>query len=218
MEYASQIAEMLETLVCPAFTVESGIIVQANQAAQERGIQPATAVTDIISIGAEEYKQYTAGKLCLTLSVHGIPYSATVTCSDSYHIFCLESEYAKPELRAFALVAQQLREPLANAINGAEQLLPSAGIQNDSEAKQQLGQINRSLYQMLRAVSNMSDAAQYANCLCAHLHNCELTGIFRETLEKSSALAAAAERTLNYTLPKQAVYGPGGGETATYVP
>ena len=208
MEYASQITEMLETLICPAFTVESGIITHANQAAQERGAMPSSSVADLISIGAEEYTQYTSGKLCLTLSLHGIPYSAIVTRSGSYHLFCLETEYVKPELRAFALAAQQLREPLAAAISGTEQLLPITGIQEDSDARQQLGQINRSLHQLLRAISNMSDAAQYANCNVAHLQVCELTGIFRETLEKSSSLAAAAQRTLNYTLPKQAVYGP----------
>ena len=208
MEYASQITEILETLICPAFTVESGTIIHVNQAAQEHGVTPSAAVADLISTGAEEYTQYTTGKLCLTLSLQGIPYSATVTCNGSYHIFCLETEYVKPELRAFALAAQQLRGPLAAAMSGTEQLLPLAGIQDDKEAKQQLGQINRSLHQLLRAISNMSDTAQYANCLSAHLQVCELTGIFRETLEKSSSLAAAAQRTLKYTLPKQAVYGP----------
>lgn len=207
MEYASQITEMLETLIYPAFTVESGIITHANQAAQERGATPSSSVAELISIGAEEYTQYTSGKLCLTLTLKGIPYSATVTCSGSYHLFYLETEYVKPELRAFALAAQQLREPLATAISGAEQLLPLAGIQEDTDAKQQLGQINRSLHQLLRAISNMSDAAQYANCHTAHLQVCELTSIFRETLEKSSSLAAAAQRTLNYTIPKQAAYG-----------
>lgn len=208
MEYASHNTEFLEALMCPAFIADNGIITQANQSAQQRGIQPETAVEGLIAIGVEEYRQYTNGKLCITLSVQGISYNATVTSNGHYHIFCLETEYVKPELRAFALAAQQLREPLANAMNSAEQLIPCTGIQDDAEAKQQLGQINRSLHQLLRAIGNMSDAAQYASCLSARLQVCDLTSIFRETLEKASALSAQAERTIKYTLPKQIVYGP----------
>ena len=207
MEHSTENAEMLETLLCPAFTVTDGMITHANHAALQRGIQLNTNICDLIAIGAEEYQQYTKGKLCITLCLQGISYDATVTTSGKNHVFCFASDYEDPELRAFALAAQQLRGPLANAMASTEQLLPNSAMQKDAEAKQQLAQVNRSLHQLLRAISNMSDAAHYSNHQACRLQTCDLTGIFEEVLEKAAHLASQAGRTLNYTLPNQSVYG-----------
>jgi K+-sensing histidine kinase KdpD len=124
------------------------------------------------------------------------------------HLFCLESDYKDPELRAFALVAQQLREPLAKAMIGTELLLPNAAVKEDAEATKHLAQVNRSLHQLLRAVCNMSDAAQYADSLCANLQAKNATEIFDEILKKAADLAVQAGRTLLFTVPKQAVFCP----------
>lgn len=207
MEHSIQNAEILEKLICPAFAVTDGIIVHANQAALQRGIQLNTGVSDLIAIGAEEYACYSQGKLCITLTIQNITYDTTVTVSGNHHIFCLASDYEVPELRAFALAAQQLRGPLANAMGSAEQLLPNAAGWNNPEDKQTLAQLSRSLHQLLRAVSNMSDTAHYTNRQACRLQTCDMTGIFEEILEKAAFLASQAGRTLNFALPKQAVPG-----------
>lgn len=207
MEHSNRAAEILDNLICPAFAVTDGVITGANQAALQRGIQLNTNVWELITIGAQEYQQFTEGKLCITLSLQGIPCDTTVTTFGTDHIFSLASDYEDPELRAFSLAAQQLRGPLANAMINTEQLLPNVSVQDDTDAKQHLTQLNRSLHQLLRAVSNMSDAAHYANRHTGSMQTCSITGIFQETLEKAAFLASQASRTLHFTLPKQAVFG-----------
>lgn len=207
MEHAIQNAEILEKLMCPAFAVSDGIITQANQSALQRGIALNISVKDLIAIGAEEYQQFSGGKLCITLCIQDINYDTTVTTAGKDHIFCLSSDYEDPELRAFALAAQQLRGPLTNALLSTEQLLPNAAAWENATDKQNLAQLSRSLHQLVRAVSNMSDAAHYTNRHTGRMQTCDLTGIFQETLEKAAVLASQADRTLNFTLPPQSVWG-----------
>lgn len=207
MEHSIQNEEILDNLLCPAFTVSSGIITNANHAAVQRGIQLNTSIHDFIAIGDEEYTNYTQGKLFIRLCIQDITYGATVTRSGDSHLFCLDSDYEEPELRAFALAAQQLREPLANAMISTEQLLPNASGWDNEEDKQTLGQLNKSLHQLLRAIGNMSDTAHYANHQACRMQNCNLTKLFSEILEKASHLASQAGRKLQYALPNQLVIG-----------
>lgn len=207
MEHSIQNKEILDNLVCPAFTVASGIINSSNQAAIHRGVQLNANIGDLITIGADEYANYTQGKLFITLCIQNITYDATVTVSGNEHLFCLASDYEEPELRAFALAAVQLREPLAKAMASTEQLLPNASGWENAEDKQTLGRLNRSLHQLLRAISNMSDTANYTNRQSCRMQIYDLTQFFNEFLEKASLLTEQAGRKLNYTLMNQKVYG-----------
>lgn len=208
MEHAADTAQLLSQLMCPAFTVKDGIITNANQAALQRQIQLNTNISELICIGKEEYARYTQGKLCLTLSIKSIPYPTSVMAMQDHHLFCLASDYESPELRALALAAQQLREPLSKAMVGTELLMPHSSIREDPEATQYLAQVNRSLHQLLRAVCNMSDAAKYTTAQRSGMQINDATKIFNEILQKASVLAAKAERKLIYTVPKQPAQCP----------
>lgn len=205
MERKSESQELLEKIIYPAFVVKDGIISNANQAARLRGIETDMQISSLIETGAEAYAVFSDGKLCLTLNVCGITYNATVTPTGSGDLFCLESDYEAPELRALSLAAQQLREPLSNAMLGTDQLLPNANVQSDPQLRDQLAQINRNLHQLLRAVSNMSDTAQYKAGRCARMEACDAVGIFEEVLKKAAHLAERSGRTLNYSVPAQSV-------------
>lgn len=206
MEHSLDATEMLENLMCPAFIVKDGIITYVSRSASQRQISAGTKVSELIEIGIEDYAQYTAGKLCLTLRVNDTLYSTTVTTAEHCHIFCLASDYEEPELRAFALAAQHLREPLTNALSGTQQLIPNATIQTDLEASQQLAHVNRSLHQLLRAVCNMSDAVHYIHCKANHMQTRDIVAVFAEILEKAEALISQTGKTLNYSLPQRSVY------------
>ena len=195
--------DFLNTLMCPAFLVKDGHISYANVQALQRNITQGIAVADYISIGSDEYKSFTQGKLSLTLEICGTPCEASVTVLDDIQLFCLETQYQEPELRAFALVAQQLRGPLSSAMTGAELLLPD--IQQNKEAVAQLAQINRNLHRILRAVSNMSDASLYKTQQAQQQETSDVTAIFSEFLEKVSVLAEKANRTLNYKIPNASI-------------
>ena len=206
MEQVTDCPVFLETMACPAFTVRDGIIYQANQAALQRQLPLGTAVSQIICVGAEDYERFISGKLCLTLCIQEIKYNATVTVSDDTHLFCMETAYAEPELRAFALAAQHLREPLANAMVSTELLLPNDTLREDPETHKQLAQINRSLHQLLRAVCNMSDAAQYKQLQVAKMQLQDAAAVFDELLEKASHMVSQAGYTLRYNVPQQSLY------------
>lgn len=195
MEHTTDSPELLETLMYPAFTVKDGIILHLNQAASQYGIQKDCQVADIISVGKDDYAAYTSGKLCLVLCVEGITHNATVIATDTFHLFCMESDYTQPELRAFALAAQQLRGPLSSAMASTDLLLP--GNQSTEDLKH-IAQINHSLYQLLRIVSNMSDAAAYAGNQLTQMELSNAVSIFDEVLEKASVIAEKANRTIRY--------------------
>lgn len=205
MEQKQSTPDILEQLMLPAFSVKDGIIIQANQAALQRQIQVGTAVCEIIEIGKEEYADFSSGNLRLTLQICDIPCNASVTARGDLHDFVLETDYEDPALRALALAAQELRGPLSNALSSTASLLPSDTI--DAEAQKELGRLNRSLYQLMRAVSNMSDASGYKNRNSYRMESRNIVAVFEEILEKAACLTAQADRTLNYKCPQKDIYG-----------
>lgn len=193
MENSLDMQEMLEQFQFPAFLVKDGIITQANRASLLRQIEIGSAVESIIKTGNREYADFSQGKLCLTLSVGNITYHTSVTKSGDFDLFCMESEYEGPELRALALAAQQLREPLSNAMLCTDNLL-----KDSPECQQQLQQINRSLYQLHRALSNMSDAAEYTKQRPFKIETKDVCGVIEELMEKAAHLASEAGYTLTF--------------------
>ena len=193
-------------LLCPAFSVKDGVIYQVNEAAAQRNIHPSTSVGDIIHIGRDDYANFTGGRLFLSLNVSGSIYSASVSAEGELHLFQLETEYAQPELRAFALAAQELREPLSCALAESDQLFSSAAISKDSDTVMHLAKLNRNLHQILRTVTNMSDAGYYASQNSCTMAANDLIGFLDELLHKASALAENSGIPFVYHLPHQLVY------------
>lgn len=199
MDTSSTSPEMLALLPCPAFIVEKGVILQANRAAEQRQLCVGTSISEYIALGAEEYANFTSGELFLTLNVCGATHNATVTNYGENHMFYLEPDYQDPELRAFALAAQQLREPLAKAMTCAS-CLPS-----DKKLENHLSQLNKNLYQLHRALCNMSDAAQYEKVRPTRMEYREVGSIFSEVMEKAAQLIAKGSHKLTYCGPTKAV-------------
>lgn len=190
--------ELLEQCMYPMLLVTNGTVAHTNHAAASRQIQVGMNITDLICVGKEEYSQFTQGRLCLTLCVNDLTYAASVVKTEKYDIFQLDSEYEDPTLRALALAAQQLRQPLANALLCADEL---------SGSQEQLKQLNRSLYQMHRAICNMSDAAKYRAQQASRMENSDIAAFITEAVKKASAMVSAAGISICYTGPKQSVVG-----------
>ena len=206
MDHFKDSAQLLDNLTCPAFVVKEGVIVNVNQSAAQHNIECNTNIQNIISIGTEEYNRFQDGKLCLTLTINEISYNAVVTATDDLHIFCLTSDYEDAELRAYALAAMNLREPLSNAMLNTEQLLPNESIQSDPQVMQMLAQVNRNLHQLLRAIGNMSDTAAYANQRSFRMQTRDVVSVIEEILDKTADLVESSGKTLNYKLPSKAIY------------
>lgn len=201
MEDSLNFPQLLERIMYPAFLTESGKIIHANRSAIQHQIPVGNPVSELITIGAEEYEHFCGGTLCLTLTVCDIPYSTSVVRDGKYDIFYLDPPTQAPELQAFALAAQQLREPLSNAMSCTSLLLP-----NGAKDTQQLELLNRNLYQLHRALCNMSDAAQYEEIRASQTEYQDVTALFDEYLEKAALLAEKCGRTLSYKKPKSAVH------------
>ena len=201
MNRSPDIHQVLERLTCPALIVEAGIVTYANALAQQRMILQDTPIESLISIGAEEYTQFCGGSLCLTLSVLGTRYDTTVVRNETCDIFYLEFEAASPELKAFALASQHLREPLSGALHCAGLLQDSISTGED----QKLEQLNRNLHQIHRALCNMSDIGDFESARSIMTHYSDATAIFSEILEKASHMVKQAGRDLVYTIPQESI-------------
>lgn len=194
MEPTANPIEIIQYIPQPAFLVKDGVVTQANAAATDRQIKIGTPVAELITLGAEDYEVFVSGKLYLELKSG----RAWISICGDMHLFCIEDSFSSPELRAFALAAQHLRAPLSNAISGTELLLQNETLQQSTALKMQLGQINRSLYQMIRAVCNMSDVSQLGSSFGAKREIQNIAPVFDEIFEKAAALIEDAGRTLKF--------------------
>ena len=207
MELDTETILLQDPLIGPAFAVVDGIITQVNDAAAQRQIAAGTAVTDIIETGAQEFANYRSGKLYLQLMVSGVRMGAYVTKIQNGYLFCLESAYDTPELRAFALAAQHMRDPLSNAMLSTDLMQMNPTVQDDPALRAQLGQLSRGLYRLMRTVCNMSDAAD-CHKLMIRQELRDAASVFDEVFGKASDAAAQAKRTLTYKGLHKQLYCP----------
>lgn len=191
--------DLLEQCISPILLVADGTVTDMNQAAASRQFQVGVNISDLICQGGEEYAQLTDGKLCLTIQAEGIIYPACVAKTEQYDIFRLDSEYEDPALRAFAIAAKQLRQPLANALISAQEL---------SESTEEIQQLNRSLYQLHRAVCNMSDVAKYSAQRNSQMENRDIAALIFEITQKAATALSSTDIAVNYDQPKKAIIGP----------
>lgn len=202
MEQINHSLDMLDLILQPAFCVENGAVVRVNQAAQQRQIEPGTAVTSLLMTGQEEYAEYTGGSLYLAISAADKQYGASVTRMSGFDVFLLEQETEKAELHAMSLAAQQLREPLAGIMTAADRLFPKL---SESELAQ-IAQINQGLFQMLRLISNMSDASRYTKSKTPVMETCNISALFDELFASAAELVSQAKHTLHFNGLGQDIY------------
>lgn len=196
---------MLDLIVSPAFCVSNGIISKVNQPAAQRMITAGTGVSDMITIGKEEYAVFSDGCLYLTLTIAGQSYGASVSRVDGMDVFVLEQEADQAELQSMALAARELRTPLASVMTIADRLFPLMGQQNDPIADEQIARINRGLFQMLRVISNMSDASRYATA-APHMETMDATTVLEEIFQKAAVLIRQAGITLTFANLQEHVF------------
>lgn len=195
---------ILDLMVRPAFCVKDGIVAGANQDAQRFLIQPGTPIESLLPEDPEEYRTFREGCLYLTLHVLGQPLGASVTKNGELDIFVLEQDADQVELNAMALAAQELREPLSSVMTVADRLFPVVG--TDSVAQDQVARINRGLFQMLRVISNMSDAARYAQDTQPNLEIRDITAVFEEIFHNAAVLIEQAGIRLQFRNLPESVY------------
>ena len=189
---------MLDLLIRPGFCVQHNKIVYANQAAQALLITPGTDIRELLLTGLDAYADFRQGCLYLQLNIVSGGCGASVIAMKDLHYFLLDQESDDDALRALALAARELREPLAGMQLSLQQL-------NETEqSREQLARMNRAMHQMLRILGNMSDAGS-STAFALELR--DIPQIFSDILERAQALAAQAGRNLQFEIFAKKVLG-----------
>ena len=198
MEQKKDAMEMLDLMVRPAFCVKDGVILRVNSAAEQYLLTPGTRIDSLLITGREEYQQLKDGCLYLTVSIDGCPCGASVTRKQDFDVFILEQEADQAQLQAMALAAKELRSPLASVMTVADRLFPMIRDENDP-AQEQIARINRGLFQMLRVISNMSDAARYSGEDQGIFEMRDVNEFLQEVFDQAAELIRHAEVSLQFT-------------------
>ena len=198
MNITQSSALLLHEIPTPAFLVTKGVVTDANAAALQHSVAVGSAIADLLDTGKEEYAQLNDGCLYLSVKLEGVSFGASVTRRQNTDLFLLEQEDDVSELQAMALAAQVLRTPLSNVMSVADRLFPLAGEDGDSASNEQLARINKGLYQMLRIVSNMSDAYRYSRENAPRLEIRDIRAIMEELFAANAQLISHAGITLTF--------------------
>lgn len=198
---------MLDMFMYPVFCAADGVVTSANHAATKLQIAVGTAVDSLLLTGQQEYASYVSGCLSVSVRANLSTYLAVVIRSGSYDYFHLHTDVMSPDMQVLALTAQQMRGPLANAIAITDRLFPEIRLHSDSNAAGQLGQINRSLYQMLRTVRNMSDISRFSKENACNMEHRDIAGILNEAFENAARLIGHTNRKYLFNRLDQPVWG-----------
>lgn len=182
MEISNTALRMLEHMGRPGFIVCDGKIAYVNTDAAQYHIHPNMPLQELLLEHMARYAEFSEGSLQLTISVDDKQHPAFVERMDGFDLFLLEREDHAAQLRVLAMASQQLRVPLAGIMNSIGEGNPTA---------------NRSLHQLHRAVSNMSDVMRYRVHRKPKLQLTELRSYTAGLME--SVIARSMDMNVNIT-------------------
>lgn len=190
MEKNKQARSLLSGITGPGFCVQDLLITAVTPAARKLSLRPGMDICPLLRNGAEEYATYTGGCLYVTLELDGQPIGASVSREDGQDVFLLDV-IADDALRAMALAARELRDPLTSLMVAMDRLEPLNEAQH-----QQFGRMARSVQQLQRILGNMSDAGRVIPN--SRMEMGDVSTFFAELLEKAQTLLDRNPLTLTY--------------------
>ena len=190
--------QMLNMMNLPGFCVRQGRITVCNSAAEGLFFTPGMNVSQFLTVGREDYAAFTGGQLYLNVVCEGSSRAASVRRYGDTDLFILEEDADCAELKSMALAARELRDPLSSVMTIADRLFPMAVEDAPPEMQDQVARMNRGLYQMLRVISNMSDAARFSNASAANLETVDINAFFEEIFQRNQPLLAHGGIELKY--------------------
>ena len=210
MDEKKDMLGILDYMVQPGFLVKDNIITAVNEAAGAYFLTPGTELYPLLQTGKAEYAEFSGGCLYLTLTLSGQTLGASVTRREDGDLFVIEQDQDDQELRSMALAARELREPLSNIMITANSLFPLAAQQEDEHTREQAARLNRGLIQMMRILSNMSDAGRYARF--SRQETLDIGAVLAEIFDKAEAMTAHTGIRLVYEGLDGPVYSLGDRE------
>ena len=206
MEQLNHAMEMLNLMLQPAFCVRDGVILSVNREARSCMLTEGQPIDALLITGKEEYAEFSSGCLYLTVNVCQRSWGASVTRMDGLDIFVLDQGQEQAQLRALALAAQELREPLSSVMTVADRLFPAVDTTNAPELQDQIARMNRGLFHLLRLVSNMSDASRYCQETASRMETRDMASVLDEIFFRCAELVQRSGITMEYSGLKQNLY------------
>ena len=204
MDITTQVSfPWLELIDRPAFCVKNSMVVAVNSAAESRMLSSGMDVREIVTEHLDVYESFVGGSLYLKITAGGLPCHASITRTKECDIFLIH-QTEDDNLQALALAAQQLRIPLSNVMLVTDKLLAEL---DNTNVQQQAKQINHNLFQLLRIVSNMSDADSYKNTRQFGMEPVDFAALIAEVMEKAQSISKDAGISLSYTGPNGPIIG-----------
>ncbi len=192
---------VLNLMTQPAFLVQDGRISQLNTAAAQLTLEIGTPIQKLLPDSSLESDEFQDGCLYLTVHHAGQKLGCAVYPRNDGLLFVISSETDQAELRALALTAAGMRQPLSEMVQAANGLQSIA----QPEAKQHLAQLNKQIYQLHRMLGNMSDAVRYAtepqgNFVCR-----DVVALVEEYFDHAKSLLAHSKLALEYQPPNESI-------------
>ena len=195
MNQITDAMDMIDHLHQMAFCVRDCIIVKANAAASNRMIETGMQIEPLLKTGAEEYRDFSDGCLYLTLNICGQELGFSVNHKNGFDLFQLEKDESDV-FRALALAAREMREPLSAIMIASDRLFSKKA--GDSDTNMHIGHMNRATMQLLRLISNLSDAGKYADAESVPKQIENVPVLLDEIFAKAAAAAEHIGKTVSY--------------------
>ena len=199
MENTEEMITLLGRIPDPAFFAVHGIVTAVNEPARQRQILVGSEVLPMLVTGRDEYRFLRSGSLYLSAKVCGVPCGFCVTKMDDRELFVLEQDADQTELRSMALAAKTMRTSLSNVMATADRLFPLTRCDDTPEARDEIGRLNKGLYQMMRVVCNMSDAYRYGSDSTLRGEIRDISALMQEFFDRSAPLIEHTGIQLEYT-------------------
>lgn len=190
-----QLKTVLSCLPQPAFILEAGHIIYRNEAAQRAGLE---------CLPEEIHAQLQSANEQI-LACAGNQWTATIRQLAQYQLVLLQAQTAPQNDQMLSAAARALRRPLQKMFLAASQLFPYLEDQEDTRIQAGTASLNRSMYQMLRTVSNLTELSQATPMRCRKLRT-ECNAFFEALFQRARPLLESTGRTLTYQCPQKRFY------------
>ena len=193
-----ELKAILSCLAQPAFILENGKLLFFNDAAQRLGV---SKLPEEITEAAQAQGQQ-------TFAIAGTQWAATVHCLAAYQLVLLQAQQSEPtqeESQILSAAARALRRPLQKMFLTASQLFPYLEDLDDAQIQAGTSSLNRSMYQMLRALGNLSELTNTSTPRMQKTRT-ECNHFFESLAQRARPLLESTGRQLDFQCQQKRFY------------
>lgn len=192
--------ELFDAFSQPVLLVQNEVVAERNKAAAAFGVRPGAAAKDVVETGPDGMPVLHLGELRVPAQVY--------PCAGG-SVYIAEQSWVGSRLTPNALlsVAQAIRAPLTNLFTVSSPLFLALEELEDPTISRAMASLNRSFYQLLHLMCNLSDAPQtVGGQMTAAREKLELRAFVQTLFEKAQPLCEVSGFSLSCNLPERTVF------------